>query len=187
MTLPSRTEGDLARDWRHRVKERRSVGDEPQDDPLAAPTAKVRRSELHTKGENRGRLRVHDLRGPFVTLALANGNSEAWVQDRTGHTSSTMLNRYRRAARSAGELGLGLLVPLNTATPELAGELITHALPTATRPAVQSDDMLVDGSSLISAVPKVGLEPTRLFRTTDFESAASASSATSACREVSCS
>lgn len=37
------------------------------------------------------------------------------------------------------------------------------------------------------AVPKVGVEPTRLFRTTDFESAASASSATSACRGSSCS
>ena len=43
------------------------------------------------------------------------------------------------------------------------------------------------GNSAVSAVPKVGVEPTRLFRTTDFESAASASSATSACREVSCS
>src|SRR5204862_7470897 len=48
------------------------------------------RAELHEKGENRGRFRVHDLRGTFVTLSLANGRSETWVADRTGHTSSQM-------------------------------------------------------------------------------------------------
>ncbi len=81
--------------------------------------ADVRRPELHESGENRSRLRAHDLRGTFVTLALAAGRSEAWVQDRTGHTTSAMLNRYRRAARSAAELELGALVPLDQAIPEL--------------------------------------------------------------------
>jgi len=127
-------------------------------------TAEVRRPELHTKGENRSPLRAHDLRGTFVTLALANGRSEAWVQDRTGHTSSAMLNRYRRAARSASELGLGQLKPLIDAVPELTkNSSIAHALPTGTGPAGQSDDMPVDGSGIICAVPKVGLEPTRSF------------------------
>jgi hypothetical protein len=79
----------------------------------------VRRAELHNDGENRGRLRVHDLRGTFVTLALASGRSEAWVQHRTGYTTSAMLNRYRRASRSAKELGLGQLRPLDQALPEL--------------------------------------------------------------------
>ncbi len=60
-------------------------------------------------------IRVHDLRGTFVTLALASGKTETWVADRTGHKSSIMINRYRRAARSASELGLGLLAPLDTA------------------------------------------------------------------------
>jgi integrase len=64
-------------------------------------------------------MRVHDLRGTFVTLSLANGRTETWVQDRTGHTPSAMLNRYRRAARSATELGLGPLRPLQLALPEL--------------------------------------------------------------------
>ncbi len=95
--------------------------------------AGVRRSELHTKGENRGRLRAHDLRGTFVTLALAAGRSEAWVQDRTGHTTSAMLNRYRRAARSASELGLGALKPLIEGLPEFKSKLIAHALPTDPR------------------------------------------------------
>jgi hypothetical protein len=55
---------------------------------------------------------VHDLRATFVTLALAVGRSEAWVADRIGHRSSVMINRYRRAARTAQELGLGELLPL---------------------------------------------------------------------------
>ena len=38
---------------------------------------------------------------------------------RTGHTTSKMINRYRRAARSATELGLGSLRPLDEAIPEL--------------------------------------------------------------------
>ena len=54
-----------------------------------------------------------------MTLSRANGRNEAWGQDRTGHTTSAMLNRYRRAARSASELGLGALRPLDQAIPEL--------------------------------------------------------------------
>jgi len=81
--------------------------------------AKARRAELHTSGENRGRLRVHDLRGTFVTLNLAAGKSETWVADRTGHTSSIMINRYRRTARLASELALGELKPLDLAIPDL--------------------------------------------------------------------
>ena len=61
-------------------------------------------------------------RATFITLTLANRRTEAWVQDRTGHKSSLMLNLYRRAARTAAELGLGDLLPLDTAIPELAGQ-----------------------------------------------------------------
>jgi hypothetical protein len=67
------------------------------------------------------------LRGTFVTLSLANGKTETWVADRTGHRSSAMINRYRRAARSAMELGLGGLAPLYLVIPELAP--IAPALP----------------------------------------------------------
>jgi hypothetical protein len=80
------------------------------------------RAELHHDGVNRRKLRVHDLRATFVTLSLANGKTETWVADRTGHRSSQMINRYRRAARSAAELGLGPLLPLDVAIPELSGE-----------------------------------------------------------------
>lgn len=118
--------------------------------------AGVRRPELHESGENRGRLRAHDLRGTFVTLALAAGRSEAWVQDRTGHTTSAMLNRYRRAARSAAELGLGSLKSLDDAIPELrAPGPIAQALPTAPIVLPSNDPQ----SSLIPLARPKGLEP----------------------------
>ena len=87
--------------------------------------AKVKRAELYLKGKNRLMVRAHDLRGTFVTLSLANERTEAWVQDRTGHTSSNMINLYRRTARTAAELGLGELLPLDEAIPELRSKART--------------------------------------------------------------
>lgn len=75
----------------------------------------ITRSELFTNTAQRMMLRVHDLRGSFVTVALANGRSEAWVCDRTGHKSSQMIATYKRAARSAAELQLGDWRPLASA------------------------------------------------------------------------
>jgi len=82
--------------------------------------AKVTRDELFKTTNARRQIRIHDLRATFVTLALATGRSEAWVQDRTGHRSSQMLNRYRRTARTVTELGLGRLAALDRAIPEFA-------------------------------------------------------------------
>lgn len=42
------------------------------------------RPELFESTEERQRIRVHDLRGTFVTVSLANGRSESWIADRTG-------------------------------------------------------------------------------------------------------
>jgi integrase len=81
--------------------------------------AGLTRADLHADTDTRRRMRVHDLRASFVTLALAMGKSEAWVADRTGHRSSEMINRYRRAARYAAELGLGWYQPLDTLIPEI--------------------------------------------------------------------
>lgn len=81
--------------------------------------AGVDRKELLRPGTNRQPIRVHDLRGTFVTLSFANNRTESWVADRTGHKSSQMLNRYRRAARTAKELELGELLPMNVVIPEL--------------------------------------------------------------------
>jgi integrase len=78
-------------------------------------TAKIDRAELFERSPTRRPIRVHDLRATFVTLSLAAGRSETWVADRTGHRSSVMINAYRRAARTAAELGLGELAPLGEA------------------------------------------------------------------------
>lgn len=81
--------------------------------------AGIDRPELYEKSATRLPIWAHDLRGTFVTIASANGKSEAWIMDRTGHGTSAMLNRYRRAIRTAQELGLGELARLDEAIPEL--------------------------------------------------------------------
>lgn len=87
---------------------------------LQAIGLKDERPELFTSTAERRQIRVHDLRGTFVTIALANGKSEAWVSDRTGHRSSQMISNYKRTARSFVELQAGELAPLDAAIPELA-------------------------------------------------------------------
>jgi integrase len=82
--------------------------------------AGIDRVELFERSASRMHIRLHDTRATFVTLALANGKTETWVADRTGHKSSDMINKYRRAARTAAELGLGPLRPLDEVLPELA-------------------------------------------------------------------
>src|SRR5690606_28601902 len=81
--------------------------------------AGVTRPQLFESSENRIALRAHDLRATFVTISLALGKSEAWITDRTGHKSSQMIYRYKRAARTHTELALGALRPLHEAIPEL--------------------------------------------------------------------
>jgi integrase len=93
--------------------------------------AGVKRAELFLTTEHRMRMRVHDLRGTFVTVALANGRSESWISDRTGHKSSQMINHYKRTARTLNELGQGDFSPLASAISELAKppEVVGHAGP----------------------------------------------------------
>ncbi len=85
--------------------------------------AGIYRAALFTKTKSRMKTRAHDLRGLFVSTALANGRTETWVMDRTGHRSSVMVNRYRRVARTMAEAELGDLVPLDEAIPEIAAAL----------------------------------------------------------------
>ncbi len=81
--------------------------------------AGVKREALFERTTARRPIRVHDLRATFVTVSLANGRTETWVADRTGHKSSAMINRYRRAARTWAELDHGPLSPLDECIPEL--------------------------------------------------------------------
>jgi integrase len=87
----------------------------------------VTRAQLFADTDQRMHFRAHDTRSTFVTLSLAEGKSEAWIMRRTAHRSSTMIARYAVSAANARELGLGPLVPLDKAIPELAKRL---AVPT---------------------------------------------------------
>jgi integrase len=82
-------------------------------------TAGVTRTELFERTKARMPIRLHDLRATFVTVSLANGKTEQWVTDRTGHKSSQMIAAYKRQARTWGELALGTLGPLDELLPEL--------------------------------------------------------------------
>ncbi len=79
----------------------------------------VERPELFENTDQRLNMRAHDLRGTFVTIHLANGKSESWIADRTGHRSSAMIALYKRKARTFEELRVGELRPLNEVIPEL--------------------------------------------------------------------
>jgi len=67
------------------------------------------------------------------------GKSEAWVQDRTRHKSSTMIAKYRRAARMPFEVGMGPFVRMGAAW-VMYDEYETHSTrpglipPTSLRP-----------------------------------------------------
>jgi hypothetical protein len=43
----------------------------------------------------------------LVTTARANGKTETWVADRTGHKSHSMIKGCTRQARTAGDLKRG--------------------------------------------------------------------------------
>lgn len=117
--------------------------------------AGVTRASLFEHSDERMRLRAHDLRSTFVTLSLANGRTETWVIDRTGHTSSDMVNRYRRQARTVAELGIGLPLPMHKVIPELSNNVETLA-------DVSGDDGMNSQTAGFQAVRRVGVEPTHL-------------------------
>jgi len=103
---PSRTRGRSARDSGRYREHLRLAG--------------IDRAKLFEKTDVRLPVRAHDMRATFITVALANGKSEGWIQDRTGHRSSIMINRYRRVARTVAESMLGDLAPMDGAMEELA-------------------------------------------------------------------
>jgi hypothetical protein len=74
-------------------------------------TAGVDRHQLFESNEHRIALRAHDLRASFVTVNLSLEKTEAWITDRTGHKSSAMIYRYKRAARNHARLEPGRFRP----------------------------------------------------------------------------
>lgn len=128
--------------------------------------AGVDRRQLHEAGTNTRRARAHELRSTFVTLALANGRTETWVADRTGHKSSAMINRYRRQSRQAREVGLGWLKPLAEAIPEGPN---CHDIDAASTIGSEAGPLGQRAKRVSRWVPEVGLEPTHP-KAADFES-----------------
>ena len=84
--------------------------------------AGIDRAELFERGPHRRHVTFHATRAAMVTVALAAGESEWRVTDKTGHKDASQIARYRRQARTAAELNLGAFAPLLAAIPELAGE-----------------------------------------------------------------
>ncbi|WP_437298910.1 tyrosine-type recombinase/integrase [Sorangium sp. So ce426] len=84
--------------------------------------AGITRPELFETTDSRLNIRLHDTRATFITIKLANGRTETWISDRTGHRSSGQIHHYKRAARKVAELGLSDFAPLDEAIPELRGK-----------------------------------------------------------------
>ena len=82
--------------------------------------AGCRRHQLFQRDEERRPICIHDLRATFITISLAQGKTESWVANRTGHKSSKMINEYRRQAQCHAEVVMGALAPLVDTIPELA-------------------------------------------------------------------
>lgn len=84
----------------------------------AMRAAKLDREALYHSNVAEGfrRMRGHDTRATYVTLALAAGLSESHIMARTGHTTSKMVHRYDHAAEAlAASDGGCRLMPLDYA------------------------------------------------------------------------
>ncbi len=111
--------------WDKKTRHKDEIGD--------LRTAGVTRTELFERTKARMPIRLHDLRATFVTVSLANGKTEQWVTDRTGHKSSQMVAAYKRQARTWGELALGTLGQLDELLPEVP------AAPKAEEPSTEAE------------------------------------------------
>ena len=82
-------------------------------------SAEVTRDVLTSNEVNVQPLRYHDLRATFSTWAKRAGRGDGWIQDRTGHLSPAMRERYQRQARTLADLGYTPFPSLSDAIPEL--------------------------------------------------------------------
>ena len=82
--------------------------------------AGIDRPELHETTKGSRRLRVHDTRSSFCTMARRRGMPDTWIMDRSGHESVTQLEKYARFVRHADEQQLAQwFAPMDQAIPEL--------------------------------------------------------------------
>jgi integrase len=83
--------------------------------------AQIKRAALFRNDSTSKRLRFHDLRGTGLTWMAIRGDDALKIQQRAGHTSFEMTQKYIRTAEAVGEvigavfpaLPAGLLSPLN--------------------------------------------------------------------------
>jgi integrase len=140
--------------WDPKTRHKNEIGD--------LRTAGITRSELFERTACRQPIRLHDLRATFVTVSLANGKTEQWVMDRTGHKSSQMIALYARQARTWAELNLGRLLPLDTLLPEMgrgASQPGPSTRPASHRPAPRRGRRIERATSGPPNAPAAGLEP----------------------------
>jgi len=130
--------------------------------------AGVDRAELHTPAKDSLAIRVHDLRATFVTVSLATGRPDTWIRDRTGHKTISMLDRYRRAARTLEELNAGPLAPMLDAVTGLGADREPTAPAKQAAPDDEKDEQNQPGSPCRT---RTGTP----FRAKDFKAESSAS------------
>lgn len=104
--------------------------------------AGIDRAELHVTTRGSRRLRSHDFRTGFCTLARRRGMPDTWIMDRSGHESVAQLEQYTKLARHADEQGLPVWwASMHEAIPELRAALAAgvgqawakHSLPSQKR------------------------------------------------------
>lgn len=71
------------------------------------------RAQLFETTTHQRPIEYHDLRASFITFALANNRTEEWIRERSGHTTSQMIARYRRPR--VAKLALRDWLPLDVA------------------------------------------------------------------------
>lgn len=140
-----------------RTVNRDRLAEELRDDLAVAKVARV--DELRKETDTHDALDVHDLRASFVTVALANDKSERWICDRTGHKSHSMIERYRRQARTFAELHVGDWTPLDEAIPELQDIATVQAVIEAFAVLSAPDKRQQNGSSEIQEVAAMRTSP----------------------------
>ena len=105
----------------------------------------ARRELVEVFGAGDKRMRAHDTRATFVTLAKAYHMPETWITDRTGHKHSSQLATYDHRGWVRGGRSLGKLLRLDVALgrdrlglPELTDDEIRATA--GGRPPVDIDD-----------------------------------------------
>ncbi len=136
----------------------------------------IEREDLFTETTSTKPTAIHALRALFVTEALARGESESWVTDRTGHKSSAMVATYKRRARTFDEANLAHLGELDRllglCQPANKGTVSRHAAKglSTIRPVFALLQRLKHKRSQPST--EGGSRTHKPVRTADFESAA---------------